>query len=171
MSNLRGQTMIEKNILKVYVYIYIYIYTHTRTHTYMITLLYHRNWHTSVTQLNFNKSLKKYKMLHVWERVQQYNNIFGFTVRFGEVLLPWKKSYNLCFFVFFFCFISHTVAYGVPWPGIRSELVGTFPAGVVTPDPLTHCAGLGMELVSWCCRDTHPVVAQQELPAIVVLRV
>ena len=34
----------------------------------------------------------------------------------------------------------------------------------VMPDPLTHCVGLGMEPVSWCCRDTaNPIVPQWEL--------
>ena len=29
------------------------------------------------------------------------------------------------------------------------------------PDPLTHCAGLGIEPVSWCCRDApDPIVPQ-----------
>ena len=33
-------------------------------------------------------------------------------------------------------------------------------------DPLVHCAGLGMEPVSWPCRDSAgPVASQQELPA------
>ena len=33
------------------------------------------------------------------------------------------------------------------------------------PDPLTHCAGLGIELASSHCRDAvDPVAPQQELP-------
>ena len=38
-------------------------------------------------------------------------------------------------------------------------------AEAVAPlDPLTHCAGQGIELASWRCRDTaDPIVPQREL--------
>ena len=33
-----------------------------------------------------------------------------------------------------------------------------------TPDPLTHCARLGIQLASWCCRDAvYPILPQWEL--------
>ena len=40
----------------------------------------------------------------------------------------------------------------------------TYAAAAAMPDPLTHCSGLGMEPVSWRCRDAaNPVAPQQEL--------
>ena len=59
---------------------------------------------------------------------------------------------------FFFFFFRPSV-YGVPGPGIGSK-----PQVQLIPDPLTHCAGLGIEPASWCCRDaTNPGAPQQEL--------
>lgn len=57
----------------------------------------------------------------------------------------------------FFC---HT-AYGVPRQGISFE-----PQLWLTlqPDPLTHCAAMGMEPMFRCCKDAAgPVAPQQEL--------
>ena len=43
----------------------------------------------------------------------------------------------------------------------------TYPTAMATPDPLTHCAGLGIKPTSWCYRDAaDPVVPQQELQEI-----
>lgn len=37
--------------------------------------------------------------------------------------------------------------------------VATYTAALATVDPIIHCAGLGIELMSWHCRDaTDPVV-------------
>ena len=42
--------------------------------------------------------------------------------------------------------------------------VWTYTTAAPTPDPLTHCAGPGIEPVFWHCRDTaDPVELQQEL--------
>ena len=39
----------------------------------------------------------------------------------------------------------------------------TFVTAAATLDPLTHCAGPGMEPVSWHCRDaTDPIAPQRE---------
>ena len=69
------------------------------------------------------------------------------------------------FFLFFF---GHPLAHGVPGPGIRSEpRLCPNTAAAAIPDPLIHCAGPGIELASWCCRDAHdPAVPQRELPII-----
>ena len=34
-------------------------------------------------------------------------------------------------------------------------------AAVAAPDPLTHCAGLGIKPASWCCRDAADPIAPQ----------
>ena len=61
----------------------------------------------------------------------------------------------------FFSFFGCPAAYVVPRPGIRSE--PQLRHTVATPDPLTHCAGSGIEPASWCCGDTaDPMVPQQE---------
>ena len=40
----------------------------------------------------------------------------------------------------------------------------TCATAVAALDPLTHCAGLGIEPASWSCRDAlNPIVPQQEL--------
>ena len=42
--------------------------------------------------------------------------------------------------------------------------VATYMATMAMPDPLTYCAGLGIEPFPWHCRDlTEPVASQQEL--------
>ena len=47
---------------------------------------------------------------------------------------------------------------------IQDAAVETCATDIAMPHPLIHCAGLGIEHVSWHCRDTaHPVVSQQEL--------
>ena len=43
--------------------------------------------------------------------------------------------------------------------------VVTYAAALATLDPLTHCAGLGIEPVSWRYRDaTDPIAPHRELP-------
>ena len=53
------------------------------------------------------------------------------------------KHWSLGFFFFLF---------GHPW---YMEFLGrgSDAAAVAMPDPLTHCAGRGIEPSSWCCRD------------------
>ena len=53
-------------------------------------------------------------------------------------------------------FFGYPMAYG---GGIRSELQ-LQPAA--TPDPLNHCAELGMECASWHCRDTVTLLCPRE---------
>ena len=61
-----------------------------------------------------------------------------------------------CLFFFFF---GHPSAYGSSQA--RDKIWNTTAAML---GPLTHCAGTGIEPLSWCCRDTtHPVGPQQEL--------
>ena len=55
------------------------------------------------------------------------------------------------------------IANGVPGLRIRSMLQLPYATGT-TLDPLTNCTELGIEPVSWCCRDAaDPIVPQQEL--------
>ena len=43
-------------------------------------------------------------------------------------------------------------------------VVVTYTTAAAMPDPLTHCAGLGIEFISWCSRGaTDPLVPQWEL--------
>ena len=66
----------------------------------------------------------------------------------------------LFYFILFFIF-GHPKAYGVPGPGIRSELQLSKAAAIL--DPLTDCTRLGVKPESWHCRDTaDPLAAQQE---------
>ena len=52
---------------------------------------------------------------------------------------------------------------GTPGPVIRFKLQLHYAAAAATLDPLTHCAGLGIEPTSWRCRDTaDPIVSQWE---------
>ena len=50
---------------------------------------------------------------------------------------------------------------------IRDQVRATavnYAAPAATQDPLTHCAGPGIEPVSWHCRDAaDPIVPQREL--------
>ena len=49
---------------------------------------------------------------------------------------------------------------------IRVAVV-TYAKAVATLDPLTHCAGPGIEPVSWHCKDTtDPIVPQWELQSL-----
>ena len=49
----------------------------------------------------------------------------------------------------------------------NSAAVATYTKAVVTRDPLTNCAGPGVEPVSWHCRDTaNPIVPQWEIPVL-----
>jgi len=60
-------------------------------------------------------------------------------------------------------FFGFPALYGIPGPGIRAT-VATYAAAIATPDPLTHCAGPGIEPVFWYCRDTtDPFGPQREL--------
>ena len=67
-------------------------------------------------------------------------------------------------FVHFFFFLA-TPGIWSYWARdqIRATVV-TYTAAVATPNPLTPCAGPGIEPVSWRCRDAaNPVVPQREL--------
>ena len=68
--------------------------------------------------------------------------------------------------LFFGCFKP----YGVARPGDQLDpqaTVAAYAMAVAMPDPLTHCARLGIKPASWHCRDTaNPVVPQQELPFV-----
>ena len=81
---------------------------------------------------------------------------------------PWHSLSRLSLpFRVFFCFFifGYPVAYRVPGPGIGYKpQLWPYAAAVVTPHPLAHCAGLGIEPVSWHCRDaTDPVMPQWEI--------
>ena len=85
-----------------------------------------------------------------------------YSTRRGEG--PGERS--LCLFpfcsLFFFLATPHIWSY---WARdqIRATVV-TYTAAVATPNPLTPCAGPGIEPVSWRCRDAaNPVVPQREL--------
>lgn len=39
--------------------------------------------------------------------------------------------------------------------------VATYTAAMATPNPVTHCAGLGIEPAPWCCRDAANPIAPQ----------
>ena len=39
--------------------------------------------------------------------------------------------------------------------------VSTYDVAAAMPDPLTHCAGLGIEPATWFCRDAADSVALQ----------
>ena len=60
--------------------------------------------------------------------------------------------FHLTFFFFFFFSFLATLR-RMDFLGQGSNLSFSFEAAA-TQDPLTHCAGLGMEPASWCCRDT-----------------
>ena len=48
--------------------------------------------------------------------------------------------------------------------------VATCVTAVAMPDPLTHCARLGIKPVAWCCRDSaDPCVPQWELTGFIFL--
>ena len=70
-------------------------------------------------------------------------------------------------FLFFFFFFGCPLAYGVPRPGIRSQPQLQPSPSAAMLDLLTYCVELGMDPVSWCCRDTpHTIVPPQELPLL-----
>ena len=60
-------------------------------------------------------------------------------------VLPKEHSQECSFLFVVFFFFGRPAAYGVPRPGS--------PSMPMMPDPLAHCAGPGIELASWCCRD------------------
>jgi len=74
------------------------------------------------------------------------------------------------FLIFLFFAFDRPTAYGVPGLGIRSELqLQPCASAVATLDPLTHCAGPGIELVSWYCREaTDLFVPQWELHGLLI---
>lgn len=43
---------------------------------------------------------------------------------------------------------------------IRATVV-TYTEALAMPDPLSHCAGLGIESASWCCRDAANSIGPQ----------
>ena len=63
----------------------------------------------------------------------------------------------------FFCFLfGRPVAYGVPQPGIKSK-----PKLRPKLNPLTHCAGPGIDPACWGYRDApDSTVPQQELRSL-----
>lgn len=63
---------------------------------------------------------------------------------------------------FFFFFFGHSAAFGVPGPGIRDLSCSCDLRH--SQIPWSHCAGLGIDPVSWHCRDSaDPVAPQREL--------
>ena len=66
-------------------------------------------------------------------------------------------------FVFVFLF---WLPHGIRSPPAEDQIRATVAAYIIAVamlDPLTHCARLEVESVSWCCRDaTDPVVPQWE---------
>ena len=76
-------------------------------------------------------------------------------------LSPTLKD-NHCLLKIFF-FFGHPMAYGVPRPGIRSELQLT----AAKLDPLTYLAGRRIEPMSWHCRGaTDPPTAETTIAAV-----
>ena len=79
---------------------------------------------------------------------------------------------KICLIVEYVVFLSYLAA---PWHRefqgqgqIQATLV-TYNRAVSRPDPLTHCAWLGIEPVSWCCREaSSPVGSQQGLQSFLV---
>ena len=74
-----------------------------------------------------------------------------------------EMSFFFFFFFFFFYFWPlHT--YGVPRPGIRSEVQLPSIPQLQPRLALTHCGGLGIKPASRCCREAADTTApQQEL--------
>ena len=60
------------------------------------------------------------------------------------------------------------MAFGVPRPGIRSELQLQSATAAAMPNPLTYCARLGIEPASWCRRDPADPIAPQWEPHEVI---
>ena len=55
------------------------------------------------------------------------------------------------FFPFLFPTLQH---YGILRPGDHTRAtVAAYTTAAAVPDPLTHCAGLGIEPASWCYRE------------------
>ena len=70
-----------------------------------------------------------------------------------------KAFVLFCFGVFWLLYFSFLAApwytYGVPGPG-------NYATAMAMPGPLSHCAGLGIEPASRCCRNTADLAPQQE---------
>ena len=87
----------------------------------------------------------------------QHLNLFSLLVFISLMVQNYKR-------IFFFLFQP-------PW-GIWSSQAWdqTYAAAVAMPDPLIHCAGLGIKPMSWRCRNTtNPVEPQWELHALFYL--
>ena len=93
-----------------------------------------------------------------------YLGCFYFLALMNNVALNIHVQMYRAFFFFFFSFFGYPVAYGISWPGIRSEQECSHipqPCAIM-PDPLTHSAGLGIEsesLVQQRCCQSHCAAA------------
>ena len=65
-------------------------------------------------------------------------------------------------FKVFFAFFGHPMAYGIPRPGIRSELQLRAMPQLYNAGSLTRCAGVGIEPAFLCSRDTADSVGPQQ---------
>ena len=76
------------------------------------------------------------------------------------MLLKSVLFYLLIYFVFFVLL----------WSSQARTQIQTYTAAAATPNPLTHCAGPGIEPVSWLCRDAC-CATPQSLKVIFSLKV
>ena len=112
--------------------------------------------------LMFPCSSKDADMAYFQEAGHSLGSVLLQTVR--HALGPWSKT------AFYLCkleYLANVFPLFLSWPPLSiwsSQARDQIRAAVATPDPLTHCAGLGIEPASWCCRDaTNPGAPQQEL--------
>ena len=106
-------------------------------------------------------------------------HFFKRNCHFSKVVYHYTFLYHsgvfVFLFVFFFSFFSFV--FGHLWRHMSSQARGqiwiifvTYATAMAKPDPLTHCAGLGIEPASWCCRDaTDPVTALGEFLILLLL--
>ena len=79
-----------------------------------------------------------------------------------------SKMFVLIYSNFFFSFFDCSKIWNSQARDQIQAAVVTYTSMAATPGPLTYCSGLGIEPVSWCCRDAaDPVVPQRELPPAV----
>lgn len=79
--------------------------------------------------------------------------------------MPRDTEFCFIYPLIYFSFFGHV--HGI-WSSLAMDqvqaAVATYTVAGTVLDPLTHCTGLGIEPVCWCCRDTSdPVVPQQDL--------